>query len=204
MKIIKYEKTNQTDYKIHLENNKIITLSSDIILKYNLLYKQEIDNELMEILEQENNYHKIYTMCLKYLSLRIRSVFEMEEYLKRKNIDSDISKRIISDLLNKKELDDEFYTKAFINDKIKFTSMGPYRIIQELKKNKISDALIDKYIYNIDEDILLDKINKIITKMIKSNKKKVNFTLKNKIYQKLIGQGFDSSMVLNELNKYDF
>ena len=79
--------------------------------------------------------------------------------------------------------------------------MGPYRIEQELKKHKIDSNIINKYINEIDYNILEEKINKQINKIIKSNKKKTN--LKNKIYNKLLNLGYSSSFILENLNNYD-
>jgi hypothetical protein len=45
MKIIKYEKKGNDQYKIYLENNQTINLYEDVILKHNLLYKKEINRE---------------------------------------------------------------------------------------------------------------------------------------------------------------
>ena len=78
--------------------------------------------------------------------------------------------------------------------------MGPYRIEQELKRQHIDNTIISKYLYNIDKDILIIKINKQINKLIKSNKKKDN--LKNKIYKNLLSLGYSNDMILKELNKY--
>ena len=101
-------------------------------------------------------------------------------------------------------LNDTIFTQAFINDKLNFTTMGPYKIELELKKHNIDNNIISKCISTIDEDIIYEKINKLITKFIKSNKKYKGFLLKNKIYTNLINLGYSSSMILEVLNNYEF
>ena len=88
MKIIKYEKKGNNTYKIYLENNQTINLYEDVIIKNNLLYKKEIDEFLLEKLDIDNNKEDIYNKCVKYISVRIRSINEIKEYLKRKEIDN--------------------------------------------------------------------------------------------------------------------
>ena len=108
---------------------------------------------------------------------------------------------MIERLLKNKLLDDSVFARAFIKDKMNFTTMGPYRIELELKKHKIDDKIIKKYINEIDRDMIYDKIDRQINKLIKSNKNKSN--LRNKIYNNLLGLGYSSEMVVSMINKYN-
>ena len=201
MKIIKYEKKGNNTYKIYLENNQTINLYEDVIIKNNLLYKKEIDKSLLEKLDLDNAKEDIYNKCIKYISVRIRSIQEIKDYLKRKEVDDSIIEKTIDKLLNNNLLNDEQFAKAFVNDKLNFTTMGPYRIEQELKKHKIEPSIIYKYL-NIDDEIIDNKINKQITKLMKSNQKKQN--IRNKIYNNLLSLGYSNEMILRNINNYDF
>ena len=202
MKIIKYEKKGNNTYKIYLENNQTINVYEDVILKNNLLYKKELDQTLLEKISNDNLYEDIYNKCVKYISIRLRSIQEIKEYLRKKEIDESLIEYTIDKLLKNNLLNDEKFTKAFINDKLNFTTMGPYRIEQELKKHKIDPNIIFEKLYNIDQDIIDNKINKQIIKLIKTNKKKQN--IRNKIYMNLLSLGYSNEMILRNINNYDF
>lgn len=202
MKIIKYEKKGNNKYRIYLENNKTIDIYEEVILKHNLLYKKEITPDILEKLSSDNDKEDIYNKCIKYISVRMRSIYEMKEYLKRKQIEDELINNIIEKLINNNLLNDELFAKAFIHDKLNFTTMGPYRIEQELKKHKIESNIIHKYLFDIDDEVFDNKINKQITKLIKSNKKKQD--LKNKIYKNLLSLGYSNEMILRNLNNYNF
>ena len=202
MKIIKYEKKGNNTYKIYLENNQTINLYEDVIIKNNLLYKKEIDESLLEKLDIDNNKEDIYNKCVKYISVRIRSINEIKEYLKRKEIDNILIETTIDKLIKNNLLNDEIFAKAFIKDKLNFTTMGPYRIEQELKKHKIDSNLIYKYLNEIDDETIDNKINKQITKLMKSNRKKQN--IRNKIYTNLLSLGYSNEMILRNIKNYDF
>jgi SOS response regulatory protein OraA/RecX len=79
--------------------------------------------------------------------------------------------------------------------------MGPYRIEQELKKHKIDQNIIYKYLSKIDNEIIDNKINKQIIKLIRSTKKKQN--IRNKIYMNLLSLGYSNEMILRNINDYD-
>jgi len=160
-----------------------------------------MDRELLEKIDNDNSQFDAYNKCVKYISVRIRSKHEIEEYLKKKEIEPSLIDETIDKLIKNNLLNDDIFTKAFVNDKIKFTTMGPYRIEQELKKHHIDSNIIYKYLNEIDDVTIDDKINKQINKLIKSSRKKQN--LRNKIYMNLLSLGYSNEMILRNLNNYD-
>ena len=71
-----------------------------------------------------------------------------------------------------------------------------------MKKHNITIEIIDYNKYLLDKDILVDKIDKIITKQINSNRKLDNYKLRNKLYNHLLNLGYSSSLVIERLNNY--
>lgn len=204
MKIIKYKKGSNGKYKLLLEDGTTIDTYEDVILNNNLLYKKEIDNNLYNVIINDNMYEEAYNKSVSYIEVRLRSTNEIKVYLKNKKYSEEVINSTINRLLKNNILNDEVFTRAFINDKLNFTTMGPYKIELELKKHYIDTNIINTYINNIDEDILYEKIDKLIIKFIKTNKKHKGFMLKNKIYNNLLNLGYKSSMILEILNNYEF
>lgn len=199
MKIVRYEKKNNGKYLLHLEDNKNIILYENTIVKNNLLYKNEIDDELLKKLENDDAESLLYNKVIKYLSLRIRSVNEIREYLIRNGAISEVIDRIINKLIDQNILNDEVFTKAYVHDKFRFTNWGTQRIIQELKCQKIDDEVILKYVGMISEKEIDEKIEKQINKLIKNKK-----NLRNKIYNNLLGLGYSYDEIMRNLEKYTF
>ena len=204
MKIIKYKKGSNGKYKLFLEDGTTFDTYEDVILNNNLLYKKEIDNNLYNVIINDNMYEEAYNKSVSYIEVRLRSTNEIKVYLKNKKYSEEVIESTINRLLKNNILNDEVFTKAFINDKLNFTTMGPYKIELELKKHYIDTNIINTYINNIDDEILYEKIDKLITKFMKTNKKHKGFVLKNKIYNNLLNLGYKSSMILEILNNYEF
>lgn len=201
MKILRYVKKGNNNYQIDFDNGSRVKLNEDLILKYNLLYKKEIDQDEVNELILLNNKYDIYNKCVKYICVRLRSINEMKEYMYRQGIDDEYIEEIIERLIKNGLLDDRKFALAFVKDKMKFSTMGPYRIEMELKKHRIDDKIIYESIHSITYDEINDKINKQINKLIKSNRKKIN--LRNKIYNNLLSLGYSSDMIVNNINKYN-
>lgn len=202
MKIMKFKKLANSRYKIFLDNNETIILNEDIILDNNLLFKREIDD--LDYLLEKNNKNDIYNKVVNYISIRIRSKKEIENYLKKfELLDSDFN-YIINRLINNKLINDSLFVQCFINDKINLSYDGPYKINKELSKHDIDNNIIFDYLETINENIWIEKINTIISKQLKLNKKYNGFKLKNKIYLYLINLGYDSKMINVVFNNYSF
>lgn len=204
MKIEKYKKIKEDLYRVLLDNGEIIDIYEDVILANNLLYKSEIDQSLLDKINIENNYQLAYNISVKYIMVRLRSINEIKVYLTKKGYSKDVIDKVIEKLIKNKLLDDEVFTKAYINDKLNFTNVGKYKLINELTtKMKVDNSVV----YNVlesYEEVWNDRINKLINKYLKSNKKYRGNTLKNKLYIYLVNLGYDKDKVISILNNYDF
>ena len=204
MKIEKYKKIKEDLYRVLLDNGEIIDIYEDVILANNLLYKSEIDQNLLDKINIENNYKLAYNISVKYIMVRLRSINEIKVYLTKKGYSKDVIDKVIEKLIKNKLLDDEIFTKAYINDKLNFTNVGKYKLISELTtKMKVDNSIV----YNVLEsykEVWNDRIEKLINKYLKSNKKYRGNTLKNKLYIYLVNLGYDKDKVISVLNNYDF
>ncbi len=198
MKVIKFKKKNKDEYEIFLDNNTKLTVYDEVIIKNNLLLKRELDDKTLKKIIQENKKESIYVTALKYISIRIRSEKEINDYLQKKGFDTFDINNTIKKLKLNKLINDEEFVKSYINDKLLMTNYGPYKIKNELLKHRINEELIEKYINNINQDQLVEKLNKIINKYVKTNKKYTEYMLKNKLTDYLNTLGYPNYLY-NEL-----
>ena len=202
MKIEKYEKIGTLKYRLYLDNGEVIDTYDDVILENELLLKKELDNYLYQKVLIETNIQEYYNSCIKYISIRLRATKEIDDYLKKMQVVAEDREKIIQKLLTKGLLNDEYFTECFIRDKLRFTNMGEYRIINELKKLNISSSIIEKYHDLMSREVMQEKIISRIEKQIKTNRKLDNYKLRNKIYTTLLREGYDNSQIVNILNQY--
>ena len=199
MKVLKIRKLKNGKYKLILEDNSTLELYDEVILKNNILYTKEITDELLKKINEDNNYYSYYNRTLKYLNTKMRSTKEIEKYLDKFELTDNEKNSIISKLKNIGLLNDSVFTKAFINDKIYLSNIGPYKIKRELLEHDIDEHEVDKYLSEIDNNIIKDKIKKYIAKKIKGNNKLSKYQLKNKIVNDLINNGYDKDDINEEL-----
>ena len=204
MKIDRYELVKNNIYNVYLSNGEVLTLDENVITDNELLLKKEIDTTLYNKLKSDNDIISLCNMAIKYISIRLRSIKEVRDYLSKKCDNSYYIDMAMDKLIGYKYLDDDRFTKAYIKDKMAFTSKGDYKIRIELSNLGIDNGIIDNNILMIDNDMLFNKMKKIIDKDIKNNKKYNGSELRNKIYNHLISQGYSKEKVINIINTYDF
>ena len=203
MKITKISKTG-SKYKITLDSGEVIDTYDDVILNNNLLYSKRIDKKLLEKIHSDTNYYHTYNKVLNLISTRLRSEYEVKEYLNRSDINDSDKQKIIDNLKQIGLINDKAFAKAYTNDKINLSLDGPEKIAKSLKKQKIPGEYIEEALNNIDREIIENHINKIIEKKAKSNTKDTVTLLKQKILNYLITQGYPREMIIQRLENYPF
>lgn len=204
MKIVKYQKKKSNVYEVTFSNNEKISLFDDVILKYNLLIKKEIKDDLLKEIIEYNSFIEGYNVSLKYINTKLRTEKEI-----RKKLDQYSKEAILYTITRlKKEgyINNELYIKAYVNDEINLKLSGPNKIKFNLKKLGFKEDEITNYLNTIDNEIWLNKINKYISKKVNSNHNLSGISLKQKIYQELINKGFykeDINMIICEFDFFD-
>lgn len=203
MKIKKYKKLRDNRYELIFENDEKINLYDDVIVKYNLLSYNDIDEKLMIEIKKYNDSKEAYYKALKYINRKIRAEKEINKYLAKLEYDSNIINNTIKDLKHQGYLNNEVYINAYVNDAINLSKKGPNKILKELKNLDFKDEDIYKYLDEIKENIWIDRIKKLIKKKVTSNRNKGARILKEKILVDLIYLGYPKELIqliLNEVN----
>ena len=167
MEIKSYKKKKSNLYEITFSNNTKINLYDDIILKYELLLKKEIDEKTLKEIIKDNSFLESYYLALKYLNVKLRTEKEIRKKLK--DYDNKVINYTIERLKKEGYLNDLVYIKAYINDSINLKLMGPNKITYELKKMGFKEDAINDYLSTFESEVWQNKIRKYITKKIQTN-----------------------------------
>lgn len=202
MKIEKFVKDKQNKYKVTISGEEYL-LYDDVIVKYELIRKQEIDKELFCEILTLNNELKSYYDSIKYITKRMRSEKEIIEYLKKRDINMDIIQKTVNRLKENNFLNEEIFLKSYINDQINLTNNGPKKIRINLINLGINEDLVDDAISKINDSVWFDKIEKYVEKKIKTNHSSSEYMLKIKITNDLINLGYDKDSINQATAKCD-
>ena len=202
MKILKYKKI-KNKYKVYFDNDSSIDLYENTILNNNLLLKKDISESDLDKIKKDNEKEEIYQRSLKYINIKMRSKEEIKKYLSKYKYNNSSIEYVIKKLENNKIINDELYIKAYIYDKINLSNDGPNKIKYYLLSEKMDENLINNYIDEIDEEVVKNKLNRLIDKKIKSIKNCSGNVLKQKITMYFINLGYSKEMIEEVLSNKD-
>ena len=200
MKIQKIKKLKSGKYKLELEDGTSIQLYDEVILNHNLLFHKEIDSELFSQIDKENSYYYNYYKVLKYVIYKMRSRYEIEEYMIKQDISIEDQNKILEKLEKNNLLNDSLFIKSFISDKVHLSNAGPNKIKNELLKYKMEESEIEEILQEYDDKIFEEKIEKLIQKKMACNKTKSIFAMKQKLLNYLINLGYDYDSIIQKLD----
>lgn len=192
MKIEKIKKLTGGRYKIFLDNDTI-TVYEDVILNNNILYHDEIDDDMYYKIKDENIYYELLNSSIKYIAKRLRSEKEIRDYLSKKTLDNYMIDNIVNNLKEQRLIDDKRFAQSYVFDKLNLTNIGIKKIKYDLSTLGISDDIIEDI--NVEQNN--DKLEKLIIKKINSNTKYSNYMLKSKIIHEMTSLGYDIDDIID-------
>ena len=203
MKINKFKKVGKNKYKIIFDNTDL-TLYEDVILKYDLLIKKEVDLDLIDKIIEENKYEDAFETSLSYIEIKMRNRKEIIDYLRKKEFNEKHINYALDKLDKLNLLNDKKYIEAFINDKVNLTLDGPFKIKKSLLSFDLNENDIDNYLNTFGNDVWQEKLNKIINKKKSLMKNKSYTMFINKLKLDLYNMGYDKYMIDNTLMNIEY
>lgn len=204
MKITKIKKLKSGKYKIELDQKTKITTYDEVILKNNLLFKQEMDPELQNQIEKETSQYDGYYRALKYITTKMRSEKEMYAYLERIGIPEEEQKKIITKLKQNGILNEKQFIASFIADKVHLSNLGPNQIVKELEHHNIDRNYILEELNHYDPSIFEEKLKKIIQKKISMDHKHSKYQLQQKLLMDFMHLGYEKEQICSILESISY
>ena len=138
----------------------------------------------------------------KYCAYQERCQLEVRQKLQAFVITSEEREEVIMNLIQENYLNEERYSMAYARGKFRIKHWGKKKIILALKQKDISEYCINKGLSEIDEleyeKVMFDLIDKTFDK----NKGLKNYQRIAKTAQYVIGRGFESNLVWEQLKTY--
>lgn len=204
MRIVKYKKCSDSKYKLILEDGRELSFYEDVILKFDLLLHKEINDEILIEADRHNQECDVYEVALHSIENRIKSVYELKKWLEKKEYPEDLIEKAMTKLQEQGYLNDRSYAKSYIHYQMITTSKGPYRIEKELLDKKIEEKIIQEEIQIFSEEEQREKMKKLITKAIQSNRTRGEVILKQKVINDLKTLGYSFSLIQEVISTFSF
>lgn len=200
--------------KIEKRRNKIV-LSFDSYEKFEIYYDvyltsvlfkgDDIPTKRIEELKQKNAEYEVKNSAFRYLSNRNHSSFELKNKLKKKGFATSVIDTVISELLEKKYLNDYTFADNFVRHRIERRKEGVMKITSELYKKGIPRNIIAEVTETIKEHPQnIENATELGTKKLEKikNRGETDYNkIKSKLFLFLKGRGFTSDVIFDVINE---
>lgn len=170
-------------YSIFVDGKYAFSLSESALIQGGLAPGRELDATELEDLKKAAGLDKAYNNALRYVALRPRSEWELEQYFRRKIVDEHASEQIISRLRSLGFVDDAAFARTWVANRRLLKATSRRKLILELKQKHISEDTIQTVLAQ-DESNDHQALRELITK------KRRRYPDNQKLMQYLARQGF--------------
>ncbi len=116
---------------------------------------------------------------------------EVAEKLQRWGTPYDVIDRILTKLEEEKFIDEERYSRAFVNDKYRFEKWGKVKIMQALQLKKIAPLVRQESLSVIDEEEYLGILQHLLASKRKSVRGANDYEQNAKLIRFALSRGFE-------------
>lgn len=210
MKIDRVVRKDQKNVIIYFDNDEKLILSGDTFYNSGLRKGDEVSEDRYSYFIEQNILYHIKQRALSLISRRIHSEKEIFIKLKVKSYDERLIKIVLNDLKSISFIDDKYFAKHYIEEKLQGKKWGMNKIRAALFSKGVSSNIIDEVISEFDNtENNIELVDELARKKLEQLKKRNLDEKKN--YQKviafLLSRGFDYSLsaeVCNKIMKQDF
>lgn len=190
---IKLQK-NQKRVNIYLDNSFGFGLDLENFMKLQLKVNQELTEEEKNEIIKKGELQKSFDKTLRFAMTRPRSLKEVKDYFRRKEIDNSLHQNILDRLTKLELLDDQKFAKWWVEQRLEFKHKSKRDITFELRQKGIDTNIIK----NVLDDSEIDELKiakELISKKEYKWKRYEESERKQKITQYLAGKGFSWDVI---------
>lgn len=181
---------NRNRVNVYIDNEFAFGLA--YVAAASLHVGQELSQEEIEALQQQDTVEKAKDSAYRLISLRPRSIAEIQQNLSSKGYDPVVVEQVIARLCDLDLLNDEAFAQYWVEQRDTFKPRSHMALRQELQQKGISRTLIDQVLADSDEELAAQKAAE---KKVRQLAQLPEDDFKNKLGQFLQRRGFSYTLV---------
>lgn len=193
---IKQQAKLSNRYSIFVDGEYSFSLSETALLDSQLTRGQQLSREEVDQFKRLSSEDKLYAQTLRYVAMRLRSEWEVEQYLVRKQASPALITIILNKLSKLRLLDDEAYAEAFVRDRLTLRASSRRKIFAQLKQRHVASEVIEKAFQKQEVD---DR--DALQTLVERKRRQAKYQDDQKLLEYLARQGFRYDDIKNALDR---
>lgn len=182
---IKQQEKLKDRYSVFVDEKYSFSLSERALLDSRIASGQELGKTQLEAFRQMSSDDKLYGMALRWTAARLRSEWEIRQYLTRKQTAPALADEIVGKLENLGFVDDANFARAWVENRRTLKPTSKRKLQMELKSKHIRDDIIQEALWASEGD---DRT--ALQELIVRKRRQLKYQDDQKLMQYLARQGF--------------
>lgn len=128
---------------VYVDDKYSFSLTKDQALKSGLMVGQDLNPVETERLKDDSKFGKLRDNTFRWLAIRLRSRYEIEQYLDRKTEDNELKQRLLVMLEEMGYINDVKFAEGWIRNRILLRPVSQLRLKQELLQKRVPKEIIE-------------------------------------------------------------
>lgn len=120
---------------------------------------------------------------------------DMLEKMSRWDVDEAIQASVMAYLTDHHYVDDERYTRAYVNDKIKYNHWGRRKVEQGLWQKHIDPSLQQRVLDDIDDSLYVEILRPLLQQKRRTTRADSDYELNQKLMKFALSRGFTYDII---------
>ena len=191
---IKQQVKRHDRYSIYGDGKYLFSFSEVELLSSGIKVGLELDEVSLSELRDKAVLDKAYDRALNLISHRMRSEWEIRDYLKRKEYEASVHDRVVRKLIDRGYINDAEFAKRWVENRRLLKATSKRRLSQELKQKRVADDIIQSVLAADETDEI-----EVLRELIGRKRKQTKYQDDLKLMQFLARQGFDYDKIKTAL-----
>ena len=145
-----------------------------------------------KIITKDQAFSRMARIC----SQKECCTFDIRQKLLRLKFYEEAADEIITKLKKEKYIDENRFTRSFINDKLRFNKWGKTKIVTALRQKRIPSEIIDEAFSEFSDESVNQSLQPMLEKKWKTVKGKTEYEKSTKLIRFALGRGFAMKDIL--------
>ncbi len=172
-------------YSVYVNGKYDFSLSAHELLASKLKINQALTDTELDELKDKAIIDKGYDRVLNLIIRRVRSEWEMRDYLKRKDYSINQIEKILNMLSKNGYVNDEDFARRWIENRRLLKSTSKRRLTQELRQKRVADEIIQQV---LEADATDEQ--QVLRELIERKRQQTRYQNDLKLMQYLVRQGY--------------
>jgi regulatory protein len=194
---IKQQVKRATGYSIFVDDKYSFSLSEAALLESKLASGQELTAARVREFKKLSGEDRLYNQTLRYVAMRLRSRWEIEQYLGRKEASPALIEQILNKLSIIGMIDDNKFAEAYVSTRRLLRPAPRRKMVAELRAKHVPGDIIEQAIGQEASDE-----QTALLAVIERKRRQTKYQDDLKLMQYLARQGFSYGDIKTALQKY--